>query len=51
MKERLTMIFNALMQMEVKGRNVVIVADVLRELESIINAPEEPEPEAEEEEC
>ncbi len=39
MKERLTTIFNVLMQIEVKGNNVVMLADCLRELQAIINEP------------
>lgn len=37
MKERLVNIFNALHNVETKGPNTLIMADVLRELADIIN--------------
>ena len=36
-KERLINVLNALMQVEVKGTNTLIIADCLRELQTIIN--------------
>jgi len=37
MKDRLISVFNALAQVETKGQSTLIVADCLRELQSIIS--------------
>lgn len=38
-KTRLNAVFTALLQTEVKGKSVFIIADCLREIEAILNAP------------
>lgn len=38
-KQRLTEIANALMRCEVRGQTTLIVADVIRELDNLIQAP------------
>ena len=44
MKERLIKVFNALRAVETKGDSTIIVADILRELNNIIQSlPEEKE--------
>ena len=40
MKDRLISIFNALTQIETRGQSTLIVADCIRELQSIINEME-----------
>ena len=45
LKERLMNVFNAMMNLEVKGQGVIIVADCLRELQDCINTPIEKEEE------
>lgn len=37
MKEKLTIVFNALKQVETKGESTLIMADCLRELAKIVN--------------
>ena len=39
LKTRLNAVFTALLQAEVKGKSVFIIADCLREIEEILNAP------------
>ena len=46
-KQRLTEIANALMQCEVKGQTTLIVADIIRELDNLIQTPIK----SEDEEC
>jgi hypothetical protein len=42
MKDKLTVLFNTMKQIETKGESTVIMADCLREIVSIINSiPEE----------
>ena len=43
LKGRLSNVHNALMQCEVKGNSAMIIVDVLRELQMIINTPIESE--------
>lgn len=42
-KDRLTSVINAMMQMEVKGQSILIAADCIRELQAIITTPFESE--------
>ncbi|MBR4589326.1 MAG: hypothetical protein IKO36_01575 [Bacteroidaceae bacterium] len=39
LKTRLNAVFTALLQVDVKGKSVFIIADCLREIEAILNTP------------
>ena len=47
LKTRLNAVFTALLQAEVKGKSVLIIADCLREIEAMLNAPIEEKAEEE----